>query len=178
MKLPKIFSIFALLSFSCFFIVACKIGIPREALMLPPESLKDRQLQTRVFETDEELQLLVASAAVLQDIGFTIDESEVKCGVIIGSRDRNVTDAGEVMLSVLLSALFVPPSYAKNQKVLASLVTNPLDSKRIAVRITFQHMVWDQHGNMIKNERLNEPEIYQDFFSKLSKSVFLTAHEI
>jgi hypothetical protein len=146
--------------------------------MLSPESLEDRELQTRVFETNDELQLLTASAAVLQDIGFTIKESEVKCGVIISSRDRNVTDTGEVMLSVFLAVFGVPPSYAKNQKVLASLVTKPLDNKRIAVRITFQHMVWDQHNVIIKNELLNEPEIYQDFFSKLSKSVFLTAHEI
>jgi hypothetical protein len=71
------------------------------------------------------LQLLTASAALLQDTGFTIDESEVKCGVIIGSRDRDATDAGEVVLSVFLSALFVPPSYARTQKVLATLVTKP-----------------------------------------------------
>jgi hypothetical protein len=178
MKPHKFFSMFILFSILCFLFTSCLTGIPKQALMLSPESLSDRQLQTRVFETDDELQLLTASAAVLQDTGFTIDESEVKCGVIIGSRQRDVTDTGEVMLSFFLSTLFVPPSYAKSQKVLATLVTNPLDNKRIAVRITFQHMVWNQKGELMKNERLNEPEIYQEFFSKLSKSLFLTAHEI
>ena len=178
MTLQKFFSFAGLLSLLCFLLAACQTGIPRETLMLSPESIADRQLQTRVFETKDELQLLTASAALLQDTGFTIDESEVKCGVIIGSRERNVTEAGDVMLSLFLSAFFVPPSYAKTQRVLATLVTNPLDNKKMAVRITFQHMVWDQKGELIKNERLNEPEIYQEFFSKLSKSVFLTAHEI
>jgi hypothetical protein len=39
-------------------------------------------------------------------------------------------------------------------------------------------VVWDSDGNIRKREQLNEPEIYQEFFSKLSKSIFLVAHEI
>jgi hypothetical protein len=157
---------------------ACQKGVPREALMFTPESLADRQLQTRVFETDNEGKLLEASAAVLQDLGFTIDESEVKCGVIVCSKDRNVTEFYDVGLSIIASLFFIDYEYATRQKVLASLVTRPLEEDRIAVRITFQHLVWDTKKELIKNERVNEAKIYQEFFSKLSKSVFLTAHEI
>lgn len=157
---------------------ACHKGVPREALMFTPESLADRQLQTRVFETDNEGKLLEASAAVLQDLGFTIDESEVKCGVIVCSKDRNVTEFYDVGLSIIASLFFIDYEYATRQKVLASLVTRPLEENRIAVRITFQHLVWDTKKELIKNERVNEAKIYQEFFSKLSKSVFLTAHEI
>ncbi len=161
-----------------FTILACQKGIPREALMFTPESLADRQLQTRVFETGHEIRLLEASAAVLQDLGFTIDESEVKCGVIVCSKDRNVTEFYDVGLSIIASLFFIDYEYATRQKVLASLVTRPLKENRIAVRISFQHLVWDTKKDLIKNERINQPEIYQEFFSKLSKSVFLTAHEI
>lgn len=169
------FLIFSLLSAVLF---ACHKGVPREALMFTPESLADRQLQTRVFETDNEGKLLEASAAVLQDLGFTIDESEVKCGVIVCSKDRNVTEFYDVGLSIIASLFFIDYEYATRQKVLASLVTRPLEEDRIAVRITFQHLVWDTKKELIKNERVNEAKIYQEFFSKLSKSVFLTAHEI
>ncbi len=179
MKLRKNFKIYVILSFLIFNLVACQTGVPKEALMLSPESLADRQLQTRVFETNDEMKLLTASAALLQDLGFTIDQSEVGCGVIVSSRDRNVTDPGEVIMSMTLAVLLgVYHPYATTQKVLASLVTKPLDGKRIAVRITFQHMVWNVDNKLIKNESINEPEIYQEFFSKLSKSVFLVAHEI
>ena len=157
---------------------ACQKGVPREALMFTPESLADRQLQTRIFETNHEGKLLEASAAVLQDLGFTIDESEVKCGVIVCSKDRNVTEFYDIGLSIIASLFFIDYEYAVRQKVLASLVTRPLEENRIAVRITFQHLVWDTKKELIKNERVNEPEIYQEFFSKLSKSVFLTAQEI
>jgi hypothetical protein len=165
-------------------VVACHNRIFEEALTLSPESLKDRQLQTRIFEALDESELLTASAAVLQDLGFTIDETEVQCGVIVCSRDRDVTETVEVVLSVTLEILSIlvgaPTSvpYDQTQKVLASLVTTPVDNQRIAVRITFHHMVWDSDGNITKNEQIHEPQIYQEFFSKLSKSVFLVAHEI
>lgn len=168
----------------CGFLVACQNSIFKEALTLSSESLKDRQLQTRIFEGIDEKKLLTASAAVLQDLGFTIDETEVKCGVIVCSRDRDVTVTAEVVLSVtleILSILVLSPTsipYDKTQKVLASLVTTSADNQRTAVRITFHHIVWDSDDNIRKNEQINDPQIYQEFFSKLSKSVFLVAHEI
>ena len=171
-------AIFLILVLTGLTLLACQKSIPREALMLTPEALADRQLQTRVFETGDESKLLEASAALLQDLGFTIDESEVKCGVIVCSKDRNVTEPYDVALSIVASVFFIDYEYATRQKVLASLVTRPLVENRIAVRITFQHLVWDTKKELIKNERVNEPEIYQEFFSKLSKSVFLTAQEI
>lgn len=178
MKSRKVLQISLVFILASLTLLACQKGIPREALMFTPESLADRQLQTRVFETDNEGKLLEASAAVLQDLGFTIDESEVKCGVIVCSKDRNVTEFYDVGLSIIASLFFIDYEYATRQKVLASLVTRPLEEDRIAVRITFQHLVWDTKKELIKNERINEPEIYQEFFSKLSKSVFLTVHEI
>jgi hypothetical protein len=165
-------------------VTACQSNIYKEALTLSPESLKDRQLQTRIFDSRDESEILTASAAVLQDLGFSIDETEIPCGVIVCSRDRDVTETVEVVLSITLEILSIlagsPTSvpYDETQKVLASLVTTPLDNQRIAVRITFHHMVWNSDGNITKNEQIHEPQIYQEFFSKLSKSVFLVAHEI
>ena len=178
MKFARLFKICVILICLGAFLVACQNRILREALTLSPESLKNRQLQTRIFEAIDEKRLLTASAAVLQDLGYTIDETEVKAGVIVCSRDRDVTDPGEVMLSIALLFVGIYYPYAERQKVLASLVTHPLHDERIAVRITFQHMVWNIDNVMIKNEQINAPEIYQEFFSKLSKSVFLVAHEI
>jgi hypothetical protein len=185
MKVCRIFKICVILICSVSFLVACQQkNILKEALTLSPDLLKDRQLQTRLFEAIDEKKLLTASAAVLQDLGYTIDETDVRSGVIVCSRDRDVTVTAEVVLSVALEILSIlvgnPTSvpYDKTQKVLASLVTTPVNNQKTAVRITFQHMVWDSEGNIRKREQLNEPEIYQEFFSKLSKSIFLVAHEI
>jgi exosortase/archaeosortase len=166
------------------FLVACQNNIFKEALTFSSESLKDRQLQTRIFEDIDEEKLLTACAAVLQDLGYTIDETEVKVGVIMCSRDRDVSVTAEVVLAVTLEILSIlvgsPTSvpYDKTQKVLASLVTTPLGKQSAAVRIIFHHIVWNSDGKITKNEQINDPQIYQEFFSRLSKSVFLVAHEI
>ncbi|RLB75818.1 MAG: hypothetical protein DRH15_13470 [Deltaproteobacteria bacterium] len=159
------------------FLCACQATVPKDVLKLPPQSLEVRQRETRIFETNDEKKLLSAGAALLQDLGYQLDESEVSLGVIVASRDRDVKSAGEIIGSVIIAALFgVYTPVSRNQKVLASFVTRPLDEKRIAVRVTFQHMVWDTDNNLIKNEIIDDPKIYQEFFEKLSKAVFLEAH--
>ena len=171
-------AIWAALGLLC---VCCQKSIPKDALRLSPESLRDRQLQTRVFETKDEHAMLTAATALIQDLGYTIDETEVSVGVIVASRDRDVENKAEVVGSWLVCVGccgLIRPAADRNQKVVVSCVTKPLDDKRIAVRVTFQHTVWNTDGEIVKNEQINEPEIYQEFFSKLSKSIFLTAHEL
>lgn len=163
---------------SAIIIIGCTTQIPQEALTLSPESIANRQLQTRLFDTRDEKKILTASAQLLQDLGYTLNESETACGVIVCSRERDITDAGEVVGSIAFAMLFgVYLPVNQSQKVIASLVTRPLGD-RIAVRITFQQIIWDTDNNLRKNEQINDPEVYQEFFEKLSKSIFLTAHEI
>jgi len=166
---------------SSLILVGCQQGIPPEALQLTKENLKDRQSQTRRFDTSDEANLLSASNAVLQDLGFNLDESETKLGLIVASKDRDATEAGQVVGAVVVAILFgaVPP-IDKNQKIRVSLITRPIgvDKKSIAVRITFQRMVWNTNNKISKVESLTDPKLYQEFFSKLSKSVFLEAHKI
>ena len=165
--------------------LSCANRIPNEALQLSKESLKNRQLQTRYFDTDERT-LLSASAALLQDLGFNINESETKLGVIVCSKKRSAKSVGQIVGSVLL-ALFtgVYTPVDKEQLIRASLVTKPLykddheTSKcRTAVRITFQRIVVNTEGQITRRECINDPKIYQEFFDKLSQSLFLEANEI
>ncbi len=162
-------------------LAACAQKIPKEALQLSPESLERRQVQSRYFETGDETAILSASAAVLQDLGFNLDESETDLGVIVASKQRDAVEAGQVVFSLIMAGLIgasVP--WDKEQKIRASLVTKPSGERgeRITVRITFQRIVWNTQNQISKNESIDEPEIYQEFFSKLSKSVFLEANQI
>jgi hypothetical protein len=164
---------------------SCAPRIPTEALQLSSESLQNRQLQTRRFDTDEKT-LLSASAAVLQDLGFTIDESETKLGTIVCSKRCDATNAGQIAVAILVAALTgVPIPIDREQLVRASLVTNPLQEDgadrtkcRTAVRVTFQRIVTTDQRGVSRLECINDPILYQEFFEKLSKSLFLEAHEI
>ena len=170
--------------FLAFLFLSCAPKIPKEALQLSPESLKNRQIQTRRFDTDETT-LLSASAAVLQDLGFTIDESETDLGVIACSKTRDATHAGQIVGAVVVAILTgVATPVDSEQLIRASLVTYPItisDEKsncKTAVRVTFQRIVTTTNNQVSRRECINEPEIYQEFFDKLSQSVFLEAHEI
>lgn len=185
-------------------LVGCAAQIPPEALQFQPDTLANRQLQSRKYDIKSERDLLTASNNVLQDMGFNLDESNMQLGVIVASKNRDATDGGQVAGAILLAALFrVQASYDKNQKIRASLVTKPASTnnpiqvnvatqtgKQIKfnqpvevenahiVRITFQRLVWDQRGILTKIEGINDPEIYKEFFDKLSKSIFLQAQNV
>jgi hypothetical protein len=159
---------------------ACQQTVPKSALQLSPDSLERRQIQTRVFETVDEAELLSASAALLQDLGFNLDESEVNLGVLVASKERDAKEAGQIAGAVAMAILFgahVPVD--TEQKIRAALVTRKLQDRHgYAVRLTMQRIVWNSDGKVSKTEPLDDPEMYQEFFDKLSKSVFLEAQEL
>jgi len=160
---------------------ACQTGIPKDALRFDAVTMERRQMQTRRYETTDEKQLLAASAALLQDLGFNLDESETELGVIVASKDRDAKDTGQVMGAIFLAALGnTEPVWDEKQKLRACIVTRPIGEAgdNVAVRVTFQRIVWNNKQAISKLEGLYDPEQYQEFFEKLSKSVFLEAHSL
>jgi hypothetical protein len=157
----------------------CVPTVPPDALALQPEALTLRRLQTRRFETGDEKEILRASLGVLQDLGFEIDESETKLGVLVASKDRDATDAVQITGRIVVGILGggdMPID--RNQKIRASLVTRVVSPTESTVRVTFQRTVWNDRNDISRAESLKDPELYQEFFSKLSKSLFLEAHGI
>jgi hypothetical protein len=183
----------------------CATTIPPEALQMQPDTLANRQIQSRKYDIKTEKELLSASASVLQDMGFNLDESQTSLGVIVASKSRDAKDGGQIAGAILMGFLFgaAAMSYDKNQKIRASLVTKPAvtnnpikvelttnagknikfdqqveASSGFVVRVTFQRMVWNQNNVLTKVEGINDPSIYTEFYDKLSKSVFLQAQNV
>jgi hypothetical protein len=161
-----------------FLLCGCATIIPKDALLWQEQSLAWRQMQSRRFDTTDEMEILSASAALLQDLGFTISESEPALGLISSYKDRDASDAGQIVASVLIAALFGGSTPIDDvQRIKASVVTRPMGDS-IVVRVTFQRVVWDTAKQISCIEKLNDPVDYQDFYNKLSKSIFLEANEI
>lgn len=161
-------------------ITGCSQRIPRGALDMSEPTLEVRERTTRKFQTTDETKILTASAALLQDLGFIIDESELPLGLIVASKDRSAVEGGQVA-GKIIAAVVLRTNVAidKEQKLRAAVVTVPSkDKDSVIVRVTFQRIVWNENGQVSKLERLDNPKDYQEFFDKLSKSVFLEAQKI
>ncbi len=197
-----------LLCVSILLLSACQPGIPKDALLLSPESLADRQLQTRRFDTNNNQTMLSAASAVMQDLGFNLDESESTLGMLVGSKRADATSGGQIFGSILIALLGgAPPPIDKEQLIRVSMVmreiepSSPVGGKskettpsaksgqparpvaaesqgQSTVRVTFQRIIINTAGQVSRAEQVHEPEIYKEFFDKLSQSVFLEAHEI
>lgn len=159
---------------------ACATGVPQEALRINEQTFAERRMQTRRFETADEKMMLSAVAGLLQDLGFNLDESETRLGVVVGSKTRDATEAGQVAFAIFAAVFGVYQPIDDRQLLRASVITRPVgeNGQHIAVRVTFQRIVWSTDKQVTRAEALKDPAQYQEFFDKLSKAVFLEAHEI
>ncbi|MCX7182626.1 MAG: hypothetical protein NTY92_01520 [Nitrosospira sp.] len=165
-------------------LVGC-VTIPPNIFVATPQLLQQRQLETRRYDGITEVDLITAGANVLQDLGFNLENSETKLGVITASKQRDATHGGEIAAAIffaVLTGVVMPTS--KDQTIRVALVIRSVtDSNgsemtdKYFVRATFQRVV-RRTDNSISSETLNDPQLYQDFFEKVSKSVFLEAQKI
>lgn len=205
------------------FAAGCVAPMPPDAFQVSEDMLGQRQRQSRRFDGISEQDILVASSNVLQDMGFNLENSEVSLGVVTANKQRDATNAGEIVGAVFLALLFgVAAPVSKSQSIRVSLVVQPAGSEsaiapsfaggssatgsspinaakkavdslpakdkeavvaaaqrpgNYVVRVTFQRVV-TRTDNSIYVETIDETEIYQEFFDKLSKSVFIEGQQI
>ncbi len=165
---------------------------PAELFQLTPESTANRVMQIRTFETRDANELLSASASVLQDLGFQVEESVRDVGFLRASKERSAREYGQYLQRTLILILSLGKALVPvdlHQKIAASLVARPLNPEgtRHEVRVLFYRAVWKGDGQADRQyippgeqymEMIRDPEIYQQFFARLSKAVFLEAHTI
>jgi len=169
---------------------------PEEFFQLTAESPRNKAMQTRFFQTKDEAELLSASAAVLQDLGFQVEESVQDVGFLRATKERSAREYGQDITRFLVAIVSTPLVLARSspvilpvdlhQKIAATLIARPLNSEatRYEVRIMFYRTIWKGDGTAGQSaippgaqsmEMLRDPVLYQTFFAKLSKAVFLEA---
>ena len=209
-----------------FVVAGCVAPMPPDAFQVSDDMLGQRQRQSRRFNGIAEQDILISSSNVLQDMGFNLENSEVSLGVMTANKQRDATNAGEVVGAVVLALLFgvaapvsksqsirvslvvqpagvdsaIAPSFANVASVASASGSNPTQAAKKAVaslpakdkqavidaaqkpgnyvvRVTFQRVV-TRTDNSVYVETIDEAEIYQEFFDKLSKSVFIEGQKI
>lgn len=175
----------AILFLLCF-LTACA-SLPKGFLKPSEGYLQKRQTQMRQYDTKDEKKIISSVAGVLQDLGFTLSESETQVGLVSAFKNADATNPAQITGAVMLdivSILFGSYTNAtagcdKTQQVKASVVVKPsLDGSKTVVRVTFQRIVWNMSNQISRLETIKEAQIYQKFFDSLSKAIFLEAQQI
>jgi hypothetical protein len=165
----------------------CESAPPPPLFALPTDAPANKAAQTRVFETKDANELMSASAAVLQDLGFHIEECAREVGFLRAAKDRSARETGQELLRLFVLALSLGRSRIPidlQQRIAATLVAQPADAagRRHEVRVVFFRVVWAGDGQLRDRyvppgrqqvEMIRDPFVYQQFFAKLSKAVFL-----
>lgn len=168
--------------FLCLGVFGCATTLPRGFLKPSEDNLQKRALQMRQYDTTDQIKIITSVAGVLQDLGFTLDDSETEVGFVAASKNADATSGGQIATAVIFDVLFGSNTASqcdKSQKIRASVITkHSLDAKKTVVRVTFQRVVWNMSNQISRVETINDPQIYQKFFDSLSKAIFLEAQQI
>ena len=164
-----------------------------QMLTSPEDMLAQRQIQTKQYDLADEERILRACTALLQDMGFQIDEGTSRLGVILGSkmRDANSLTPGQrtavavVALGLLaggytapLALLLVNKMGAQPVRIDVGIFTRKIgaEGNQVAVRIIFRETGY-KDGRPALPQAVKDAAIYQDAFDRLSKALFLEAWE-
>jgi len=185
MRYTRVIRLLAILAIAGF-LSACQ-SMPSDAFRLPESSLATRDMQTRVFSDVDDTGVMSASSAVLQDMGYAIDEVENTLGVISASKRANATNRLEAFGSLTLDSVkcvftLLIACDGKNygeiddvQDIRLTLISMPQpdDARDVAVRVTIQRVVWNKSGRLTEQSTVTDSNVYEALFAKLSKAVFL-----
>lgn len=156
------------------FLSGCTVN-PVGAFKLSESNLKLRDIQSRVYQDVDEVALMSASAALFQDMGYNIVEAETKLGLITATKMIDATNAAEVIAALIVAILGDPNTAIDDkQEFTVTVVVLPRgNSNTFSIRMTMQQVIWNTHGQVSDMGIVQSEEVYNIFFDKLSKSVFL-----
>ncbi len=163
-------------------LAACASGGPQS--LVPGSSLETRALQTRSYPASDTKSVMKAVLATLQDDGFLVRSADTELGLITATKEgvRPVGDAarlGRIMFIAVtygMGALLPGPSSGASVLEATANVTDGGGETRL--RVSFQLKVLDGNQRLKQVQSLNEPALYQEFFTKIGRSLFLVTEKV
>lgn len=161
----------------------CALGLS-ELSARPEDDPAGRRPHARLLDTPEEARVLAACTALLQDMGFQIDEATAELGVLSASktRDANRLTPGQrfavgASSLVLLAGVYTAPlalvlmgaEGPRPVRIEVSITTRKAGAGGGQVSVS---VIFRENSNYV-----TEPRVYQEFFALLSRALFLEVRE-
>lgn len=156
-----------------FSLSACfRFGAPAPA----KTQLEVRQMQTYVFDVSDFKLVMKAMLNVLQDEGYVVKNVHLDLGFLTSTKEVDVEGSGTRFWTSLFG--MYPDTRWQKTNVIDATANITEFGKQTKVRVNFQIKQLDNFGNVITVSQVQNPDFYQDFFSKVSKSIFIQEEKL
>ncbi|MBL7998958.1 MAG: hypothetical protein JNL32_10015 [Candidatus Kapabacteria bacterium] len=172
------------------------INYPNQQTQTQQSQLQTRQVQQREYDTNDVKLVMKAVLNTLQDDGFIVKNAVVDLGLLSASKEiaLNSSTASNPASGVsddFWAALFRDAVFGtrrrnsqpstgtqqqqrvQNVKQIEATVNVSDFGKQTRVRASFQARILDTQGNIMETYPIDDAKFYQEFFTKISKGVFL-----
>lgn len=180
------YKIYLLLSLLALTASACTmVSFEQQAAAPQKTQLETREFQTREFDTNNTKLIMKAMINVLQDDGFVIKNAVTDLGLISATKEIDIASSKRTKSDSFWETFFVEMAggnnnrrdrretvYNKFKVIEASINVSEL-GRRSKVRANFQAKILDNNGNPVDVSAVDDAKFYQDFFSKVDKSIFI-----
>jgi hypothetical protein len=143
--------------------------------------LEVRAFQTYTFENADGRLVMKAMLNTLQDDGYVVRNAVMELGLITATQEIDLAPgrsgrAGGDALGTFGGVIVIGPqplpAFRKIEvRDFTGNVTEAGD--RTQVRVSFQRKILDSRGHVVEVTVMDDPVFYQDFFSRMDKSVYL-----
>jgi len=153
------------------FISACATAPPS-----PQKSqLQIREIQTKVFEVNDQKMVMKAMINVLQDDGYIVENANVDLGLITASKETDVESGWSKFFAQLDEG-----NHARWSKIMIVESSSNISQvgDRVKVRMNFRGKVLDNQAGIIDVYQIDDEQFYKDFFIKVDKAIYLQQQNI
>jgi hypothetical protein len=150
-------------------------GMVLEKKVKQKSQLEIREMQTRTYDTKDLKMIMKAMLNVLQDDDFIIKQVNMDLGFFNATKETDVEKGGERFLEEFWWGKY--GTWKKNSIV--DCTANVSDfGEQMKVRVNFQVKILDNKGGCVLVRQVDNPEYYQNFFSKVDKGIFIEKEKI
>lgn len=150
----------------------------------PRTALETRALQSRSYASSDTKSVMKAVLATLQDDGFLVRTADSQLGLITATKEgvRPVSDGVRLGRIIFIAATYgmgaLWPGPSSGASVLEATANITDDSSETRLRISFQLKVLDGNQRLKEVRSVDEPALYQEFFAKIARSLFLVKEKV
>ncbi len=140
--------IVATIAVSSLLAAGCQTNSSKQILRTAESQVKLRSFQTKAFDTSDKKLVMRSVISTLQDLDFVVDNADLVLGTVSGTKFGRASG--------------IP------YQLKMTVTVRPRGNSQMLVRANAQYNL----------QAVEDPKPYQDFFTALEKSLFLTAHHV